>query len=117
MMLKFLLNFNSSAAVLMPRISNYVNTVTRVFLFVGLIFETPLVIMGLAKLGLVSPQWLAARRKWWILLSFIFAAVISPTVDALSQTTLAVPLILLMELGIILARFVYKRKREQLQPA
>ncbi|MCL2615766.1 MAG: twin-arginine translocase subunit TatC [Dehalococcoidia bacterium] len=117
MMLNFLYSFNSDIAQLKPSISDYVNIVTRVLLFVGLIFETPLVIMGLAKLGLVSPKWLAARRKWWIFLSFVIAAVISPTMDIYSQTILAIPMILLMELGILLARFVYKKKREQPQAA
>lgn len=117
--LPMMLNFLATFGQIQPTTSlaTYINLVTRVILFVGLIFETPLIIMGLAKLGLVSPQWLAARRKWWILLAFIIAAVISPTIDALSQTILAIPLILLMELGIILARFVYKKKREQPQAA
>ncbi|MCL2281648.1 MAG: twin-arginine translocase subunit TatC [Dehalococcoidia bacterium] len=117
MMINFLVTFNENIATVMPRISTYINMVTRILLLVGLVFETPLVIMGLAKLGLVSPQWLAARRKWWILLSFIIAAFITPTMDGLSQTVLAIPLILLMELGIILARFVYKKKRDQPQAA
>ena len=115
MMLNFLVTFGRIQST--TSLASYVNLVTRVLLFVGLVFETPLIIMGLARLGLVSPKWLAARRKWWILLAFIIAAVISPTIDALSQTILAVPLILLMELGIILARFVYKKKREQPQAA
>lgn len=117
LMLEFFYNFQREFAPLTPRISDYVNIVSRVLLFVGLVFETPLAIMGLAKLGLVSPKWLASRRRWWILLSFVLAAVISPTIDIYSQTILAIPLILLMELGIILARFVYPKKQKQPQAA
>ncbi|MCL1885235.1 MAG: twin-arginine translocase subunit TatC [Dehalococcoidia bacterium] len=73
LMLEFFYNFQREFAPLTPRISDYVNIVSRVLLFVGLVFETPLAIMGLAKLGLVSPKWLASRRRWWILLSFILA--------------------------------------------
>jgi sec-independent protein translocase protein TatC len=116
-MLNFLYTFGAGIAEPLPSISDYINVVTRVLLFVGLIFETPMIIMGLARLGLVSPKWLASRRKWWILLAFIIAAVISPTIDIYSQTILAVPMILLMELGILLARMVYKKKRKQPQVA
>jgi sec-independent protein translocase protein TatC len=110
--LDFLYNFNSDVAEALPSLSNYISFVTRILLVIGLVFETPLVVMGLAALGVVSPQWLAARRKWWFLLAFVIAAVATPTPDPLSQTIVAVPLILLLELGILLARMVYK-KREQ----
>jgi len=116
-MLNFLYNFGSNIAENVPRISSHINVVTRVLLFMGFIFETPLIIMGLARLGIVSPKWLAARRKWWILLAFIIAAFVSPTMDPLNQTILAVPIILLLELGILLGRLVYKKKREQPQAA
>ena len=108
-MLEVLHNFLISKVNPQFRISSYINIVTRVLLVVGLIFETPLIIMGLARLGLVTPQWLAARRKWWILLAFILSAVISPTMDVITQTIFAVPMILLLELGIILARLVQKK--------
>ncbi|MCL2706802.1 MAG: twin-arginine translocase subunit TatC [Dehalococcoidia bacterium] len=116
-MLRFLVNFGEEFAQPVFSISSYINIVTRVLLFVGLIFETPLIIMGLARLGIVSPKWLAARRKWWILLSFIIAAIISPTMDIYSQTIFAIPMIVLMELGILLARIVYNKKRNQPQAA
>ncbi|MCL2140765.1 MAG: twin-arginine translocase subunit TatC [Dehalococcoidia bacterium] len=109
LMMDFLYHFMEDIAPVHPQISSHISLVTRVLLFCGIIFETPLVIMGMAKLGIVSPKWLASRRKWWILLAFVLAAVISPTMDIYSQTVLAVPMILLMELGILLARLVYKK--------
>jgi sec-independent protein translocase protein TatC len=96
----------------MPTIDDYLNIVTRLILVIGLVFETPLIIMALAKLGVVSPQWLAARRKWWVVIAFVISAIVTPTPDPVNQTIVAVPLILLLELGILLARLVYK-KREQ----
>jgi sec-independent protein translocase protein TatC len=110
--LAFLTNFNSNIATPMVSISNYIDFVTRILLIIGLIFETPLIVMALAKLGVVSPQWLAARRKWWIIIAFIIAAIATPTPDPVNQCIVAIPLILLLELGILLARLVYK-KREQ----
>ncbi len=111
--LNFLYNFNSGIAKPMISLDNYVGFVTRILLVVGLVFETPLIIMGLARLGVVSPQWLAARRKWWIIIAFVIAAIVTPTPDPLTQTIVAVPLILLLELGILLAHLVYKKKRQQ----
>jgi sec-independent protein translocase protein TatC len=110
--LHFLLNFNSQIATPTITLDNYIGFVTRILLVIGLVFETPLVIMGLAQLGIVSPQWLAARRKWWLILAFVIAAIVTPTPDPLDQTIVAVPLILLLELGILLARIVYKKKRD-----
>ena len=109
--LRFLLGFNSGLAKPMIALDNYIGFATRILLVIGLVFETPLVIMGLAKLGIVSPQWLAARRKWWIVVAFVIAAIVTPTPDPVNQTIVAVPLILLLELGILLARMVYKKKR------
>lgn len=107
----FLYTFMSQAATPMPTISDYMSVVTRLLLVIGLVFETPLIVMALARLGVVSPQWLASRRRMWIVVAFVLAAIITPTFDPINQTIIAVPLILLLEVGIILARMVYKKKR------
>jgi sec-independent protein translocase protein TatC len=107
----FLYHFNNAEATAMPQLSTYVSMVIRLLLAFGLIFETPLIIMALAKLGVVSPKWMAGKRKWWVLLSFIIAGFLTPTTDPVSQTVVAVVLILLMELGILLSRLIYKKKR------
>jgi sec-independent protein translocase protein TatC len=108
--INFLYNFNSGIAEAMPSLSNYINFVTRILLVIGLVFETPLIVMVLAKLGVVSPQWLASRRKWWVILAFVIAAIVTPTPDPVNQAIVAIPLILLLELGILLARLVYKKR-------
>jgi len=110
--LDFLYRFGDQVAEPMVRLENYVSIVTRLLLVIGLVFETPIVIMGLAKLGVLSPQWLAARRRIWTIVAFIAAAIITPTFDPVNQLIIAIPLILLLELGILLARLVYKKKRE-----
>lgn len=111
--LSFLYTFNSDIASVLPSIADYVNLVTRMLLVVGLVFETPLIIMLLAKFGVVSPDWLSGKRKIWIVLAFVIAAIITPTPDPINQLIIAIPLILLLELGIFLAKRVYKKKRNK----
>jgi sec-independent protein translocase protein TatC len=104
----FLINFLSDQAEVQIRISNYLDVVTRLILSVGLVFETPVILMFMARMGLVTPQWLAARRKWWVIVAFIVAAIITPTFDPINQSIIAIPLILLLELSILLSRIVYR---------
>jgi sec-independent protein translocase protein TatC len=109
--LGFLYHFNAAIAQPLPSLSDYINVASRILLIMGLIFETPLIIIGLAKLGVVSPKWLASQRKWWIVLAFVIGAVVAPTPDPVDQSIIAVTLILLLELGILLARLVYKKRQ------
>ena len=95
------------------RLNEYISVVTRMIIYVGLIFETPLIVMILARMGLVTPQWLANKRKLWFVLAFVLAALITPTMDPINQSIIAVPLIILLELSIILAKFVYKERKER----
>jgi len=113
--LGFLTTFMSSIAEPSIRVSNYIDIVTRMIIGVGLVFETPIIIMFLARMGIVSPQWLARRRKMWVILAFVVAAIITPTFDPINQTIIALPLIILLELSIFLSRFVYKKRAEQSQ--
>ncbi len=108
--LDFLLNFLSDIAEPQIRISNYINIVTRLIVSVGFIFETPIIIMGLARMGIVSPQWLARRRKLWVVVAFVVAALITPTFDPINQSIVALPLIVLLEVSIFLSKFVYKKR-------
>jgi sec-independent protein translocase protein TatC len=106
----FLLTFGSEIATPQPRIGNYISVVTRLLLATGLVFELPVLTTFLARLGIVSPQWLASKRKAAIILAFILAAMITPTIDPINQSLVAVPLIILYEMSIWLAKLVYRRK-------
>lgn len=106
--LGFLLTFGSSIAEANFRIGNYINFVTRMLGVMGLVFETPLVVMGLAKLGVVTWRKLI---NWWrfaIVVAFIISAVATPTIDPITQALVAGPIILLYFVGIGLA-WVVKR--------
>ena len=113
--LNFLLNFLSNIAESQIRLSDYIDVVTRLILACGFVFETPIIIMFLTRMGLVTPQWLARRRKLWVILAFVIGAIITPTFDPINQTIIAGPLIILLELSIILSRFVYRKRAEQTQ--
>jgi len=66
----------------------------------------------LARLGIISPQWLASKRKIFIIVAFILAAIITPTFDPINQSLVAIPLIILFEMSIWLAKLVYRKKNE-----
>lgn len=111
--MKFLLTFGSDIATPQIKIGNYITLVTRLLLAIGLVFETPVVITFLSRLGIVTPQWLAGKRKWAFIGAFILAAVITPTMDPINQTLVAVPLIILYEMSIWLSKLVYRRRKTQ----
>lgn len=106
----FLYEFGSDVAAPQIRIANYINIITRLLVAVGISFETPIIIMFLARMGLVTPQWLAGKRKIWLVLAFVVAAMITPTFDPINQTIIAAPLIVLFELSIWLSKLVYRKR-------
>jgi sec-independent protein translocase protein TatC len=88
----------------------YLSLIAMLTLITGLIFETPLVMYIIARIGLVSAKGFASFRKYFIVIAFVIAAVVTPTPDAVTQLCLAIPLILLYEFGILLARFGSAKK-------
>jgi len=85
-------------------IDRYISFVTAVLFWVGLSFEMPLVIFFLAKMGVVNVQFLARSRKYAVLIVAVLAAIITPTPDPINMLIVMAPLILLYELGVLLAR-------------
>jgi len=108
--LKFLITFGSDIATAQIKIGNYITLVTRMLLAIGVVFEVPVVITFLSRLGIVTPKWLAGKRKWAFVGAFILAAVITPTMDPINQCLVAGPLIVLYELSIWLSKIVYRRR-------
>jgi len=104
-MLPFLFSFGSSVAKPEWRMDYYLPFVAQVMLAVGIIFELPLVTFFLAKIGVIDAQLLSRYRKHAILIIIIIAAIITPTPDPFNQLLIAIPMYLLYELGILLARF------------
>ena len=111
-MLPFTIKYLQSflADIIQPTysIDYYISFVTTLMFWVGVIFETPLIIAFLARLGVISPKMLSSNRKYAIVLIAILAAVITPTPDPVNMCLVMVPLLVLFEVGIILARIVYR---------
>lgn len=80
-------------------------------LAMGVVSEMPIVILVLSRLGIVSPEFLSSKRKYAIVIIWIAAAIITPTVDPLTQSIVAVPLMFLYELSIVLARIMARRRK------
>ncbi|MFH1031973.1 MAG: twin-arginine translocase subunit TatC [Chloroflexota bacterium] len=110
--LKFLFSFGTEIATPQIKIGNYISLITRLLLAVGLVFELPVITTFLARLGVVSPKWLASKRKVAFILAFVLAAIITPTFDPINQSLVALPLVVLYELSIWLARLVYRKRSE-----
>ena len=110
--LHFLLTFGGDVAVPLIRISNIINLMIRLLFWMGLAFETPLVMFLLAQLGIVTAGSLARFRRYWVVVAFVLAAIITPTVDPVNQALVAGPLLVLYEVGILLAR-IGGRSREK----
>lgn len=102
----FLFTFGSSFADPTPTISSYMDLTTRLILVLGFVFQTPIVIMGLAKFGLVSARRLLGFWRYAIVLAFVVSAIATPTPDPITQTLVAGPIVVLYFAGIGLAWFV-----------
>lgn len=104
-MLPFLFSIASSVAKPDWRMDYYLPFVAQVMLAVGIIFELPLVVFFLAKVGVVDHRTLIRYWRQALLIIFVVAAVVTPTPDPLNQIIIAIPMILLYLFSIILARF------------
>ena len=108
--LNFLLTFGGDVAEANIRIGRYINLILALTLWVGLSFQTPLVMTLLSRLGVVKPASFAERRKMAIVGAFIAAAIFTPTFDPFNQTLLASPIIVLYEIGIWLSKLANRRR-------
>jgi sec-independent protein translocase protein TatC len=108
---KFVYSIAPKSIAVAPDIENYFNFAIGMFLAFGVTFEVPIVVIVLAKMGIVSVAKLREIRPYVIVGSFIIAAVVTPP-DAISQLLLAVPLCLLYEVGILIAAMITPRPAE-----
>ena len=92
-------------------LSSYFDTMIPLILGAGLAFQLPLLMLFLAKIGLVSATYLRKVRRYSIVIILIIAAIITPGPDVVSQMTVAIPLLLLYEVSIILARRMEKQQK------
>lgn len=106
----FLLSFGGSFMTPMLSISKYVSFVGAMTLAFGIVFQLPLVMLLLTKIGLLTPSVFASKRRYVIVAIFIAAGALTPGPDVFSQLAMAIPLLFLYEIGLILSKFAYKKK-------
>ena len=106
---KFFLGFASEIIQPLPSMREYLSFASKLLLAFGLVFELPLIITFLARLGMVSVSFLKKNRKYALLLFFAGAAILTPP-DVVTQVMMALPLIVLYEISIIGARIFGGKK-------
>jgi sec-independent protein translocase protein TatC len=113
MAMRFLLSFSREFIEPMITLNAYVSFLIKMVSAFGLMFELPLVVLFLSKIGIVTPDMLTKGRKYAIVLIFVVAAVLTPP-DVISQIMLAVPILILYEISIWISKSVTKKREREL---
>lgn len=109
-MIKFFIGFQIEEVQAMLSFRTYLDFVINTLLAFGLIFELPILMVLVTRLGLVKIEFLKKNRKMFILVIFIVAAILTPP-DVISQILLGLPMLALFEIGILLSSMVQKREQ------
>ena len=111
-MFAFIQSVTPASVAATPDIASYVEAILGLYLAFGVAFQVPIVVVLLVRMNLVSIDKLKEFRGYFIVLSFVIAAVITPP-DVISQLALAVPMVLLYEAGIFAARMFIKNAKAE----
>jgi len=106
--LRYLLSFGGDLAEAKWAIGEYISFVTTLLFWSGMVFEMPLILFFLARVRLITPQFLTRNRKFAVLIIAVVAAVITPTPDPFNMGLVMIPLLLMYEIGILLAKLAYR---------
>ncbi len=93
----------------MPAVSEYFSLALRLLIAFGVIFEMPILMVFLAKMGVVNVAFLNKNRKYAILINFIIAAILTPTPDVVNQMMMGIPLLILYEISVVSVYFFGKK--------
>ena len=105
--IRFLLGFATDLITPMISVSEYASFVGTLTFAFGIVFQLPLALMFLTKIGVITPIFLSRKRRHAVVLIFILAAILTPP-DVITQCLMAVPLLILYEIGIIFSRLAYR---------
>lgn len=108
----FFVEFSSDTLRPMFTMKEYLSFSLKLLLAFGVSFELPVFIFFMAKLGIVNSRMMSRHRRYAILIIFILAAILTPSPDAFTQVIMAVPLIILYEFSIYVAKFAERKKKE-----
>lgn len=106
-MFAFIQAFAPPSVAATPDVASYVEAILSLYLAFGLAFQVPIVVMLLVRFNLIGLEKLKAFRGYFVVLAFVIAAVVTPP-DVISQLSLAIPMIILYELGLLLAKWFVK---------
>ena len=107
---RFFVSFSTDFLKPMISFREYLSLTLKFLLAFGICFEMPVFIFFLAKLGVVNAKMLSKKRRYAILIIFVVAAILTPSPDAISQILMAVPLMVLYEVSIFVAKFARREK-------
>ncbi|MCD4781087.1 MAG: twin-arginine translocase subunit TatC [Candidatus Omnitrophica bacterium] len=108
--LKFFLAFSSEHIIPLITVNNYIQYVGVILFVFGLVFEVPLVIVLLHKIGIVSVEWLKTKRRYMVVMMLFLAAFITPQ-DVFSMLIVAAPFIVLYEIGVFIVSVMSRQER------
>lgn len=112
----FMVNFQLDPSIVNQYdIKNYLSILTTLTLACGLMFQLPVVIMVLTKIGIVTPEFLQEYRRHAFVVILIVAAIITPSPDVISQILVAIPLYFLFEVSILVSKRIYRNNLKQLE--
>ena len=106
---RFLVGYSNEFLSAMPAVNEYFSLSLRLLISFGMIFELPVFMVFLARIGVVDAPFLSRNRKYAVLISFIIAAILTPTPDVVNQVLMGGPLVILYEISIIAVR-IFARK-------
>ena len=109
---KFFVSFATEDIQALPSVKQYFSFAIRLLLAFGLVFEMPVVVLFLTKIGLITPDSMKKFRKFAILSSFILSAILTPP-DVATQLMMALPIIILYEISIVLSKTMYRKKEKK----
>ena len=107
---KFFIGFATEDIQALPSVKQYFSFAIRLLFAFGVVFEMPVVVFFMTKIGLITPDSMKKFRKFAILCSFILSAILTPP-DVATQIMMALPLIVLYEVSIIISQAVYRKKK------
>ncbi|OHB26017.1 MAG: twin arginine-targeting protein translocase TatC [Desulfuromonadaceae bacterium GWC2_58_13] len=108
----FLINFGTESGTVAAMLSmgEYLSLALKMMLAFGLVFELPVIMTVLARVGLADRLWFASKRKYMLILAFVFGALVTPGPDVVSQCSIAIPFVILYEVGILGAWLCQKHR-------
>ncbi|MBF0273836.1 MAG: twin-arginine translocase subunit TatC [Nitrospinae bacterium] len=109
---QFFISFTSETIKILPSVKEYISFVSKLLVAFGVVFQLPVLIYFLSRIGIVSTESLVEKRRYAIVGCFLLSAILTPP-DVVSQVLMAFPLIILYEIGIWISKYATKRHFEE----